>query len=811
MDREGSQGNARILRRGLLNEVTDGIFSAEKGAFDALLKELAQAARKEVFAALVLKCTKEVWARVASDDSSVRAAHCENLYTLISMAVDVKALDDNNDQLWIAALGGLHAGDTADKPAPVRASDGTPTFELFTAFTEALLTKCGIKSFKERAPVESPEENCEEVDARNTAVSNAAYYNEPGVIRLLERHGADLQEEGKCGRSPAVLAFVRGNCEAFAALLDSGKVKASSRFAARSKKDGRLLKGSWGIPLIFALTTSIHGREDLPRISMTLLALQKDPTAKDIAHLAEDASGFTTRSGLVDMAIFSRSCDVVRAALEAGGTLNVDGGPGTFDGVEGVVPAVTAAITIKQSTLEVLKMLVDEFGLFRLEYAEPAMKQVRGMLAANLKSYLQAPTTREGQEAFEKAELVARAGFCRLSDEEGHKALSEGAYDGPMESEPFGKVVALLVRCGSRIRDPARPSGIRFVFLACMHRCLGALETAIAMGEDANLAGEYEGTVVTPLASCIAYDWLPGASYLSEQGASPVVREANDWASQPICTAILGPRSEEKSLAFLRLFRGRHPDMLSPSYYKPGPDGACVHPFTAAVKSGRHKCLEWLLTESGANKASLKEACDHMWSIQIREVGTFRGSAGQLACELMKWTALSLLLKHADASVTVAAADSNMPPIYRNPNLKHCPDRRLKALIESAARKELELRKVEADKAATSESKAKAVGAATNAFEDPTNKVLTAAEEKKKAKKKEAKKRAKAKKKAAAHAGAGKAGEDADSDSDSSGEDEEEEGMDEEERMLARAPTFDLEKEKAARKAKAEAEAAVRR
>jgi hypothetical protein len=156
----------------------------------------------------------------------------------------------------------------------------------------------------------------------------------------------------------------------------------------------------------------------------------------------------------------------------------------------------------------------------------------------------------------------------------------------------------------------------------------------------------------------------------------------------------------------------------------------------------KYKCLEWLLTESGVDKASVKEACDHVCTVKSPGGGLKKCLATQAACDARDWKSLDLLVRLGGASVTVPRPDSPFPPIYRHLGLKHCPDRRLKALIESAAKRELELQRVE--------GKAKSVGAATNSFEDPTTKVLTAAEEKKTAKKQEAKKKAEAKKKVAA-------------------------------------------------------------
>jgi hypothetical protein len=196
-------------------------------------------------------------------------------------------------------------------------------------------------------------------------------------------------------------------------------------------------------------------------------------------------------------------------------------------------------------------------------------------------------------------------------------------------------------------------------------------------------------------------------------------------------------------------------------------------------------------------------------SVAVIPIGV--GTAVQIAALSANTAGLRLLLQQPSCRVTFKHSGPlpfglKMPPrgkIFEavEDSMTGCPDRRLVALVRAKAKKEKE----EAANGRVTNAGAGAGG--SNTFEDPSVRVLTAAEEKKKAKKRAAKKKAKAKKRAAEASAAGGAGTAAaaDDDSDSSGTDEEEAGMDEEERMLARAPTFDLEKEKAARKAKKEA------
>jgi hypothetical protein len=224
-------------------------------------------------------------------------------------------------------------------------------------------------------------------------------------------------------------------------------------------------------------------------------------------------------------------------------------------------------------------------------------------------------------------------------------------------------------------------------------------------------------------------------------------------------------------------------------------------------------CLEALLS---AGLPGVEEMCSQPYHKPEAGEEFFAVTPAYILASRRKWDLLAMMLRHCPGmNVTtpgrVLRADGtlvrNLPPVVDLAEKDTAPiDRSLLLKLKKMAKQQ----QADAEK-----EKAIAANSAvpSNAFEDPTTKVLTEAEEKK-AKKREQKKKAKAKKREAAaaakkdgNAGAGREQEEASSsDSDSSGPDDEEEGMDEEERMLARAPTFDLEKEKAARKARAEAE-----
>jgi hypothetical protein len=804
------------MRRGLLKEIIEGVLVEERGPFDALVSELAEASSKEVFTGVASKCVHALWSKVPTDSLSLSPIAWENLYSLISKGVERQMIDDNSDQLWVDAIGALHQSEGISVPSETLAPDGSSAFELFRTFTDDLFTRCGFKSFGKRPAVVAPS-----TDLCHSSVSAAACFNEAAIIRFLHSQGADLLESGGAPQlSPVGIAFWRGNVEAFTALLDSGAVKASSRFAR--DESGLVYEGDSRYPLIFVLMTSLQhytGATHSNGVRMVKTALEQDPTAKDLFTLVSDTRrlGQTVRRcGLVQAAILSQNCDVLRASFKAGAVPETRGG--TDEEGSALFPDLVAAMEV--GTLDMLKTVVEEFGFLGLDYGEEARKCIDDTMVDLLQSYLHNPSTEESKEAFAKVELVTKGGSVRLTPDSALRLLEKQTfvrttdYDAPSDLAS-DKLLSLFLDCGVEFSpDNAyckANGGFGLIHIAALWRSMPALERALALGFSPNSmsVADPEIACVPPFLFCARKGWVAGATRLAEVGALPVFEELDVCRAQPLYSLLGSNFSDNDALRVLRLFKGRTPDMLSPRYYKPAPDGVCEGPLSLCVMTGKLKCLEWLLTDAGIDKASLKEAADHLSTVKTTNAGFVRCPAAQIACEQHAWGALSLLLRHADASVTLQPPGTPAFPVFRHPALRRCPDRALKALVESAARKELEISKAHTDKAA-SEAKAESAGAATNAFEGPAPKVLTEREEKRKAKKKEAKKKAKARKKASEQgcaSGAGRGAGEEDNDSGSSGTDEDEAEMDEEERMLARAPTFDLEKERAARKARADAEA----
>jgi hypothetical protein len=343
------------------------------------------------------------------------------------------------------------------------------------------------------------------------------------------------------------------------------------------------------------------------------------------------------------------------------------------------------------------------------------------------------------------------------------------------------------------------------------------------LGEDIDtlalwpLKGNDHPARTPPLSIAINHSCFRLAMHLVRRGAKVVFPRIE--AEQPFYTTVSISDTKE-ALPLLRAMLERDKTVLDPDYYwGPAPTAEEVrvkvqNPLAAAAYKGKKAALELFLTTPGLEK--VEEATTVAVTGDNKEGGFATGTPLAWAAHAKQWECCSLLLRHGKLKVLATGSDSDkvrsLPSAYSLIK-KHCPDRRLVALVEAAAERErgAELLPASTSVAATPP----AATASSNAFEDPSVKVLTEKEEKQKAKKRAAKKKAKAKKRekareeaaGSATAGAGKEEPVSSDDDSSSGTDEEEAEMTEEERMLARAPTFDLEKEKAARKARAAAEA----
>jgi hypothetical protein len=376
---------------------------------------------------------------------------------------------------------------------------------------------------------------------------------------------------------------------------------------------------------------------------------------------------------------------------------------------------------------------------------------------------------------------------------------------------------------GVDLRLPSLSRGLSLVHYAALAGFTKILDFAICdLGMSPNALGKNLPETsfspvhykATPFSLAVRYKRYEAAIDLITKHKAKAVLPGITPVSQPIFWLLTGSDIEDRKAADLlrQWLPDIGPELLDPAFYKPEEtENVYARPVALACWGGKPETLRVLLKEPAADsplRPLLAEAINEV-SVLDKLVAT----PLQLALGKISYEMVSLLLE-AGAKTSIKHDGGAFVRSYKlRPSTrgtfpavaefaKTYPDRRIKVLLEAAIQKEA------AEKARTP-ALATAVPATTtsNAFEDPSVKVLTAAGEKRKAKKREQKKKAKAKKRAAAAAGAGKDDE-VSSDSDSSGTDEEERGMDEEERMLARAPTFDLEKERAARKARAEAEAA---
>jgi hypothetical protein len=338
-----------------------------------------------------------------------------------------------------------------------------------------------------------------------------------------------------------------------------------------------------------------------------------------------------------------------------------------------------------------------------------------------------------------------------------------------------------------------------------------------AVLEIANTVGLYR---LTPLGASFLYGQPKISETLLKKWNAPVsYPTAPSPFHQPVTALCNSDIPDAEIVKLLRLMLEKDRNLFSyPCFFR----GEKPNPLTLLVEKDKTQSLEAAL--SGSSYPGVKELCsarcpNTIMSDRGPKVGNLTPAA--VACISSKYAALSLILRHSDISVvepndidlrstgfrqakpTIAEIIQQQADFAAISRGFPGPPRSLVTIVANRAKNELSAARASAAGAAATTSPA----VASNAFEDPSVKVLSEKEAKKKAKKREQKKKAKAKKKAAASAavGPGDAAGGPSDGSDSSGSDEEEEGLDEEEKMLARAPTFDLEKERAARRAAAAA------
>jgi hypothetical protein len=542
------------------------------------------------------------------------------------------------------------------------------------------------------------------------------------------------------------------------------------------------------------------------RRRMLIKALQKDPVAA-ASYASESPEGLYF--SVLDEVICNDDIKLTTMAVKEAGLKP------TKTGLVGGKKAQSTARVAMQSTSEPhFRFLAEECKVFE-GLDEGAQADAAAALSRLLAKSL-------GDKQKLPVASLALDHFKRITDTAGHNPLFSDLIKVPeAEKGKESDVLELLKLVKAKGVDLlSGKDGSKFfgiLHYAALKSYCKVADLAVELGADYGALWEVPGPTagiklrITPLQASLCVDHagkLPSffLHSIEKYGIKPVT-EGVPGIEQPFLGVVDGRIAPTDAFPIIASVAKRWKDVLDPRYYPPGANEAVGNAISAAMQTAptedNIKILEFLLTAGFEHVTEL--ANQPVVPSSKGRSASYVGNSAQLAFSQDNWQALYLLLKHTGVKVTIPFNGVSLADSIRRHG---CPDRRIVVLVKAAVRRE----ETEAEKA-----KVVATNSAvpSNAFEDPTTKVLSAAEEKKKAKKREQKKKAKAKKRAAAAAvggspaGSAAAGAGAEaSDSDSSGTDDEEAGLDEEERMLARAPTFDLEKEKAARKARAEAEAA---
>jgi hypothetical protein len=494
----------------------------------------------------------------------------------------------------------------------------------------------------------------------------------------------------------------------------------------------------------------------------------------------------------------------------------------------------TLYYALSRPSLPVMKLLVDvgAFENLGARYSEKALWS----LAAGFNSLLIAcypwktgPASQEKTyyraDGLEVLDLVLSTGFSYpwVVDSEGQvcNIVLDTLAQAVMEEE---HVVDLLSRCKaagvdilhSKKEDVGKPHGVGLAVKAARVGFNRVLDLAIEMQGPESVDAYYEertsaGThsKTTPLLAAISDRKLATVQHLLRAHKAKAAYRSpfsdEPHMDQPIVQALF-LEDDNIALPFVRELINADPSFCNLDCFV---DHTGVTPVMLCCHFVLPNTLEAILS---ADLPGVKAMCKQRFRKPNGTGDLVDSSPAYMLADEAQWGMLSTMLRYCPAVPVIAPtkvfrADGtwlrDLPTVVERAEQNRAP-RLLLLKLKAMAKQQL------ADAAKGKASAAKS-SVPSNAFEDPTNRVVTEAEERKKAKKREQKRKAKAKKRATAaastaHAGAGREDAGSSSDSDSSGPDEEEEGMDEEERMLARAPTFDLEKERATRKARAEQE-----
>jgi hypothetical protein len=590
-----------------------------------------------------------------------------------------------------------------------------------------------------------------------------------------------------------------------------------------------------GAPLVTNLFRSLHGPDEEP---IALYMQREELLEKFLRKWPQTVSTAWPLSGedrcerALEAAISCRSVKIFDTVLSLGSQLRYKTTERVIDG-EIFMLYPTLYYAFLHPSLPVMTALVG-LGIlenWQVKYNEKDLTILGGGFAAILLSCYPRvgapvppglPSYRP--DGLDTLNLVLSAGFSNswmFNSEDSTVNICLWVLVRPIMAEEH--IIDLLSRCKAAGIDilhmtkeeVGKPHGVALITRAASTGLNKVLDFAIELQGPASVDDWYEvrnrsGETVkrTPLIASVANRQLATVQRLLRVHKAKAAYRGSDFVprDQPVVLALM-LKDDEASLPFIQELVRADPLLCDVRCFC-GKDVAL--PIMLCCGMVLPRCLEALLS---GDPADAKEMCTQLTRATLDSGNSIEATPICSLANLGRWNLLAIILRHfpdlpVTASGRIVRPDGTLvriiPSVVESAKRNGAP-RPLLLKLKAIAKQQ----QADADKA---EVIAANSAVPSNAFEEPRNKVLSEAEEKRKAKKREQKKKANAKKRAAAatkegRAGAGKEeGEASNSDSDSSGPDDEEEGMDEEERMLARAPTFDLEKEKAARKARAEAE-----
>jgi hypothetical protein len=822
----------------------DGPSTEDQSSFHAAVKELgSSASSKEVLQSIVETCTTTLWEKMDSLDwkdgdltplAWLKASSAVNeLQHLIEQA-KTHGVIPANGRIVISAIEGVNC-DEIGLPSPC---DGPQMKKsLLAAFqwflVDFLVGRCGLVApWKGKPARKAPD------FVWTTPIGAAVAFGETGLVRMLAAKGVDCR--AAVTMAPAVLAFIYGHRDTFEALLDSG-VSLSDRYLSRGHVSDPSAQPLMQI-LLERRRVDLGGKlAQKARLDIIKMCLAREPTCISVSRLELSHYGCTEYSALASLVRDGPADEeLLEALVSAGASLGfskkftIPPSPGarvigTFtwsrdgDADSKLFAQPTLCAALENPDLSWVKLLIERYGAlgpdWRSKYTDGAERHLLKRVGELAAIAAGAPDDDfSAHEALKALGLVVDGGVKDFHDGGDNNLVFAALLAPDAEHDESGALRVLeffkskgcdLSKPSATVVEdfPSRPDAL-LSHLAAQRGCRKVLDFALSNGCPVDALSMNK----TALALALKNWHVKVAKHLLDKWKAKAALpglQATDQALFVLLQANWPDGEAEASIT--RAICRVQPNFLAPEYYPPTPvKRTVVGPVTMAVVMKRTHALEVLLASGLEHVAG--------WVAETAVVGRWVGSPAQVAASTENLACLKLLLRYCPSlpvtsrhtgplphGIPSSNTTEILPSVAELVRIKGCTDRALLARIDSAARKETQ---AAAAGAVASEVKV----FATNAFEDPSTKVLTEAEEKRKAKERAAKKKNKAKKKAAAatkeaHAGAGKEAGHADTDSESGGDDEEEEGMDEEEKMMHRAPVFDLEKEKAARKARAEAEA----